>query len=189
MFTRLARTLTLLLPFVSQRASLGLPGIVMTTVCTHRHSRRLKTMQRKRAKLTSNTCSSEIKKVYKLEQNNAINYDKNAKGKEQVYPSLKETERNVLAGNTHVPSFPPCFPPFSFPCCVAALLPSATCSTWSYMCIVDISEICVFSKRCELRSTRETRVEELSPPRLPAPLSVRLGPRMLCSASSGLAPR
>lgn len=84
--------------------------------------------------------------------------------------------------------FPPFFP-FSFPCYVAALLPSATCSTWSYMCIVDISEICGFSKRCELRSTRKTRVEEeLSPPRLPAPLSVRLGPRMLCSASSGTGP-
>lgn len=87
LFTRRAQTLTLLLlllllPFVSQRASVGLPGIVMTTVCTHRHSRRLKTMQRKCAKLTRDTCSSEIN--YKLEANNAIKVDKSTKGKGQV---------------------------------------------------------------------------------------------------------
>lgn len=93
LFTRRAQTLTLLLlllllvlllllPFVSQRALVELPGIVMTTVCTHRHSRRLKTMQRKCAKLTRGTCSSEIN--YKLVANNAIKVDQSTKGKGQV---------------------------------------------------------------------------------------------------------
>lgn len=90
--------------------------------------------------------------------------------------------KKCLSGQQSRTVFFPLFSPFFFLSALGrALLPSATGSTGSYMCIVDISEIWASSLNGANSARHEILEEELSPPRLPAPVSAS-GPRMLCSA-------